>query len=144
LGSSASLAVPLSAALNLQYQRHLAIVLLPQPLPFPVITLAFFLNKIFEAEVMPYWQSVLVTAAKSPDFVGFELISEGVLMFLLGSSMAGTSSNGTALPSLVGLQGYFQLLVVPRVGVPPRRHRHGAAGHAPERHHPRDRHNRIF
>jgi hypothetical protein len=41
-------------------------------------------------------------------------------------------------------RGSFQLLVVPRVGVPPRRGHHGAVGHAPERHHPRGRHNGIF
>ena len=56
---------------------------------FPVITVAFLLNTIPEVEVKPHWRSVLATAAKSLDLVGFVLISGGVLMFLLGLQYGG-------------------------------------------------------
>lgn len=56
---------------------------------FPVITIAFLLNTIPEAEVKPHWRSVLATATKSLDLVGFALISGGVLMFLLGLQYGG-------------------------------------------------------
>jgi hypothetical protein len=68
---------------------------------FPVITLAFLINTIPEAEMKSHWQSALATAAKSLDFVGFDLISRTCLRLSRASSMAGTSSNGKALPSLV-------------------------------------------
>ncbi len=56
---------------------------------FPVITVAFLLNTIPEVEVKPHWRSVLATAVKSLDLVGFVLISGGVLMFLLGLHYGG-------------------------------------------------------
>lgn len=56
---------------------------------FPVITVAFLLNTIPEAEVKPHWRSVLATAVKSLDLIGFVLISGGVLMFLLGLHYGG-------------------------------------------------------
>ncbi|KAH8714852.1 major facilitator superfamily domain-containing protein [Phaeosphaeriaceae sp. PMI808] len=56
---------------------------------FPAITVAFLLSTIPEAEVKPHWRSVLATAAKSLDLVGFVLISGGVLMFLLGLHYGG-------------------------------------------------------
>lgn len=56
---------------------------------FPIITAAFLLNTIPEAEVKPPARSVLATAVKSLDLVGFVLISGGVLMFLLGLQYGG-------------------------------------------------------
>ncbi|KAI1866607.1 uncharacterized protein JN550_007460 [Neoarthrinium moseri] len=56
---------------------------------FPVVTVAFLLNTIPEAEVKPHWRTVLGTAVKSLDLVGFMLISGGVLMFLLGLQYGG-------------------------------------------------------
>ena len=56
---------------------------------FPVITGLILLNTIPEAEVKPHWRSVLATATKSLDLVGFVLISGGVLMFLLGLQYGG-------------------------------------------------------
>ncbi|KAK0706241.1 major facilitator superfamily domain-containing protein [Lasiosphaeria miniovina] len=56
---------------------------------FPLVTVAFLLNTIPEAEEKPPWRSVLSTAVKSLDLVGFVLISGGVLMFLLGLQYGG-------------------------------------------------------
>jgi MFS family permease len=56
---------------------------------FPIIAVAFLLNTIPEAEVKPHWRSVLATAVKSLDLVGFVLIGGGVLMFLLGLQYGG-------------------------------------------------------
>lgn len=56
---------------------------------FPVITVAFLLNTIPEAEEKPHWSSVVATAVKSLDLVGFVLISGAVLMFLLGLQYGG-------------------------------------------------------
>jgi MFS family permease len=56
---------------------------------FPVVTIALLLNPIPEAEVKPHPRSVLKTAVKSLDLVGFVLVSGGMLMFLLGLQYGG-------------------------------------------------------
>ncbi|RYP64161.1 hypothetical protein DL771_008897 [Monosporascus sp. 5C6A] len=70
---------------------------------FPVITVAFLLNTIPEAEVKPHWRSVLATAVNSLDLVGFVLISGGVLMFLLGLQYGGNQFawNSSAVIGLI-------------------------------------------
>lgn len=56
---------------------------------FPLVTVAFLLNTIPEAEEKPHWRSVASTAVTSLDLVGFVLISGAVLMFLLGLQYGG-------------------------------------------------------
>jgi MFS family permease len=82
---------------------------------FPIITVAFLLNTIPEAEVKPHWRSVLGTAAKSLDLVGFVLISGGVLMFLLGLQYGGNQfawDSSVVIGLIVGGLASFSLFLI--------------------------------
>lgn len=82
---------------------------------FPVITVAFLLNTIPEAEVKPPWRSVLATATKSLDLVGFMLISGGVLMFLLGLHYGGNQfswDRSVVIGLIIGGIASFSLFLV--------------------------------
>ncbi|KAK3371084.1 major facilitator superfamily domain-containing protein [Lasiosphaeria ovina] len=81
---------------------------------FPLVTVAFLLNTIPEAEEKPPWRSVLSTAVKSLDLVGFVLISGGVLLFLLGLQYGGNQfawGSSVVIGLIVGGAATFALFL---------------------------------